>query len=242
MAITTFVRKEKKYLITSEQRDELLKVLPKYMVFDKFCQNGNMYTVNNVYFDTDTFNVIRNSISKPVYKSKIRIRTYVTNATDYSVAFLEMKKKVMGVVNKRRIVAKLIDLEKFINTRERPSNLSPQQNQVLNEIEYALDVEESTPRVYLTYRRIALFAREDSSVRVTIDEDILARTENANLRDDRYGEALLPNGHYLMEIKVSGAFPLWLSHILTTLKIHPTSFSKYGKFYLNRVKERFINE
>ena len=101
MAITTFVRKEKKYLITSEQRDELLKVLPKYMVFDKFCQNGNMYTVNNVYFDTDTFNVIRNSISKPAYKSKLRIRTYVTDAKDDDVAFLEMKKKVMGVVNKR---------------------------------------------------------------------------------------------------------------------------------------------
>ena len=89
MAITTFVRKEKKYLITEEQRRQLLEILPKHMVFDKYCQNGNMYTVNNVYFDTPTFNVIRNSLSKPAYKSKLRIRTYITKAQDDDVAFLE---------------------------------------------------------------------------------------------------------------------------------------------------------
>ena len=242
MAITTFVRKEKKYLITSEQRDILLKELPKYMVFDKYCQNGNMYTVNNVYFDTPTFNVIRNSISKPAYKSKLRMRTYITEAQDDDVAFLEMKKKITGVVNKRRIVAKLKDIETYIATGRRPSNISSQQNQVFNEIDYVLLKEKVTPAVYLTYRRIALFARNDSTIRVTIDEDILARTENVNLRDKRYGEALLPEDHYLMEIKVSGAFPLWLAHILTELKIYPTSFSKYGKFYINQVKERIEHE
>ena len=242
MAITTFVRKEKKYLITSKQRDTLLKLLPKYMVFDKFCQNGNMYTVNNVYFDTPTFNVIRNSISKPAYKSKLRMRSYVTEAQDDDVAFLEMKKKITGVVNKRRIVAKLKDIEEYIETGKRPAVLSPHQIQVFNEIDYVLLKEEVTPAVYLTYKRIALFAREDSSIRVTIDEDILARTENVSLREKRYGTPLLPEGHYLMEIKVAGAFPLWLAHILTELNIHPTSFSKYGKFYINQVKERISYE
>ena len=27
--------KEKKYLITAEQRDKLLKILPQYMIFDR---------------------------------------------------------------------------------------------------------------------------------------------------------------------------------------------------------------
>lgn len=242
MAITTFVRKEKKYLITSKQRDMLLKVLPKYMVFDKYCQNGNMYTVNNVYFDTPTYNVIRNSISKPAYKSKIRIRTYITDAKDDDVAFLEMKKKITGVVNKRRIVAKLKDIENFLETRQRPAILSPHQKQVFNEIEYTLDSEKSEPAVYLTYKRIALFDRTDPSIRVTIDEDILARSENPTLRSTRYGTSLLPENHYLMEIKISGAFPLWLAHILTELNIHPTSFSKYGVFYMNKVKEKINHE
>ena len=242
MAITTFVRKEKKYLITTEQRDQLLKMLPKYMVFDRYCQNGNMYTVNNIYFDTPTFNVIRNSISKPAYKSKIRMRSYITEAQDSDLTFLEMKKKITGVVNKRRIVGKLIDVENFVETRKKPEHISDQQNQVFNEINYALDMEGSKPAVYLTYKRIALFANNDSSIRVTIDEDILARTTDLSLRSKRYGDKILPEGYYLMEIKVSGAFPLWLAHILTELNIYPTSFSKYGKFYEQKVKEKQRNE
>ena len=242
MAITTFVRKEKKYLITAEQRDKLLKILPQYMVFDRYCQNGNMYTVNNVYFDTPTFNIIRNSISKPAYKSKIRMRSYVNEAQDSDVAFLEMKKKITGVVNKRRIVATLLDIETFINTGKKPEHITSQQNQVFNEIAYALEVEKSKPAVYLTYNRIALFANNDSNVRVTIDEDILARTTDVSLRSARYGDEVLPKGYYLMEIKVNGAFPLWLAHILTELNIHPTSFSKYGKFYEKEVKEKISYE
>lgn len=242
MAITTFVRKEKKYLITAEQRDKLLKILPQYMVFDRYCQNGNMYTVNNVYFDTPTFNIIRNSVSKPAYKSKIRMRSYVTEAQDSELVFLEMKKKITGIVNKRRIVGKLIEVETFVNTGIKPENISSQQNQVFNEIAYALEVEKSKPAVYLTYKRIALFAKNDSNVRVTIDEDILARTTDVSLRSKRYGDEVLPKGYYLMEIKVNGAFPLWLSHVLTDLNIHPTSFSKYGKFYEKEVKEKISYE
>ena len=242
MAITTFVRKEKKYLITAEQRDTLLKILPQYMVFDRYCQNGNMYTVNNVYFDTATFNIIRNSVSKPAYKSKIRMRSYVTEAQDSELVFLEMKKKITGIVNKRRIVGKLIEVETFVKTGIKPENISSQQNQVFNEIAYALEVEKSKPAVYLTYKRIALFAKNDSNVRVTIDEDILARTTDVSLRSKRYGDEVLPEGYYLMEIKVNGSFPLWLAHVLTDLNIHPTSFSKYGKFYEKEVKEKISYE
>lgn len=242
MAITTFVRKEKKYLITAEQRDKLLKILPQYMIFDPYCQNGNMYTVNNVYFDTPTFNIIRNSVSKPAYKSKIRMRSYVTEAQDSELVFLEMKKKITGIVNKRRIVGKLIEVETFVNTGIKPENISSQQNQVFNEIAYALEVEKSKPAVYLTYKRIALFAKDDTNVRVTIDEDILARTTDVSLRSKRYGDEVLPEGYYLMEIKVNGSFPLWLAHVLTDLNIHPTSFSKYGKFYEKEVKEKISYE
>lgn len=242
MAITTFVRKEKKYLITAEQRDKLLKILPQYMIFDPYCQNGNMYTVNNVYFDTPTFNIIRNSVSKPAYKSKIRMRSYVTETQDSDLVFLEMKKKITGIVNKRRIVGKLIEVETFVNTGIKPENISSQQNQVFNEIAYALEVEKSKPAVYLTYKRIALFAKDDTNVRVTIDEDILARTTDVSLRSKRYGDEVLPEGYYLMEIKVNGSFPLWLAHVLTDLNIHPTSFSKYGKFYEKEVKEKISYE
>lgn len=242
MAITTFVRKEKKYLITASQREELLRILPTYMYFDKYCLDGNQYTVNNIYFDTDTFNVIRHSLSKPAYKEKIRVRTYQNEANDDDLVFLEVKKKFNGVVNKRRIILPLIDIEKYLETGERPIDITAQQTQILNEIDYILEAEKLFPAVYLSYIRTALFAKEDSSVRLTIDENIITRENELTLRGKRYGKELLPEGYYLMEIKVNGAFPLWLAHILTDLNIHPTSFSKYGNFYLNRIKEKLENE
>ena len=106
----------------------------------------------------------------------------------------------------------------------------------------ALTTSADKPAVYLSYIRTALFAKEDSSIRLTIDEDIITRTNELSLRGKRYGTKLLPEGYYLMEIKVNQVFPLWLANILTSLKIYPTSFSKYGKFYLNHIKEKIDNE
>lgn len=234
----TFVRKEKKYLISSLQKDRLLEILPQYMKFDKYCRNGNMYTVNNVYFDNETYNVIRHSTSKPSYKSKIRMRSYKVGVTDDDLVFLEMKKKFKGVVNKRRLTLPYKDLEEYLNTGVFPDELCSNELQILKEIDYEAKRENVKPMVYLSYLRTALYDKSDSSVRLTIDEDILARIEEHTLSSERYGYSLLPEGYYLMEIKVYGAFPLWLAHILSELKIYPTSFSKYGKFYEKIVKER----
>lgn len=242
MAITTFVRKEKKYLINESQRKELLEYLPKYMDFDRYCLNGKKYTVNNIYFDTETFNVIRHSLSKPKYKEKLRIRSYENDVNENSDVFLEVKKKFLGVVNKRRIILPLADIEKYLDEGVRPDGITAHQSQIFDEIDYILSNEKVYPAVYLSYSRIAMFAKGDSTIRLTIDDDIITRTTELSLKEKRYGDKLLPDGYYLMEIKVSGAFPLWLANKLTELKIYPTSFSKYGTFYLNYIKEKINHE
>ena len=40
-----------------------------------------------------------------------------------------------------------------------------------------------------------------------------------------------------MEIKISGAVPMWFSEIISGLNIYPTSFSKYGTEYKRYVSE-----
>ena len=42
---------------------------------------------------------------------------------------------------------------------------------------------------------------------------------------------LLPPDAVLMEIKIPGAAPLWLSRLLTDAGAFPGAFSKYGTFY-----------
>ena len=70
-------------------------------------------------------------------------------------------------------------------------------------------------------------------MRLTFDSGILYREKELDLKNGIYGELILPDGMYLMEIKTAGAMPIWTAEMLTRLKIYPASFSKYGTAYKN---------
>ena len=94
-----FKRTEKKYRITYQQYEQLIDMIESYIVPDKFGKS----TINNIYFDTPDWRLIRASIEKPtVYKEKLRIRSYKL-ANSHSQVFVELKKKYKGVVYKRRV-------------------------------------------------------------------------------------------------------------------------------------------
>ena len=67
-----FRRYELKYLLTPSERDYILKGMEPYMELDKYGRT----TIRNIYYDTDNFRLIRRSIEKPLYKEKLRIRSY----------------------------------------------------------------------------------------------------------------------------------------------------------------------
>ena len=49
-------------------------------------------TIRNIYYDTDNYRLIRKSLEKPVYKEKLRVRSYRQVSQDEEV-FVELKKK-----------------------------------------------------------------------------------------------------------------------------------------------------
>ncbi|MCR4943556.1 MAG: VTC domain-containing protein [Clostridium sp.] len=104
MAIKSFKRFEKKYILSREQYEELMLEVLKYMNEDKFCKNGKKYSIFNIYYDTENNDVIRHSIAKPYYKEKLRLRSYSIPKDLNDKVFLELKKKINGIVNKRRVV------------------------------------------------------------------------------------------------------------------------------------------
>lgn len=59
-----FERIEKKYMLTREKYNRLLEELEAYMSLDSY----GKHTIGNIYYDTDTYELIRYSIEKPVYK------------------------------------------------------------------------------------------------------------------------------------------------------------------------------
>lgn len=226
----TFQRYEIKYLLDPVSYQKLRQALQDYVKVD----NYGKATICNIYYDTPDYRLIRTSLEKPVYKEKLRLRCYGT-ATDRSTAFVELKKKYKGIVYKRREDMSLKDAELFLNQGIQPGKHSQVMEELSSFCSYYPNLQ---PAMYLSYDRIATYGVEDPSLRITFDSKIRSREDCLDLRTQAYGEELLPCGYRLMEIKIAGAMPLWLSHILDSLQIYPTSFSKYGRAYERKIIEQ----
>ncbi|MBR4555616.1 MAG: polyphosphate polymerase domain-containing protein [Ruminococcus sp.] len=227
---TVFKRVEKKYLLSEEQYNELRKRLRTYMSVDQYGET----TICNIYYDTPDHVLVRRSMEKPIYKEKLRVRSYGTPKPGGTV-FVEVKKKFKGVVYKRRASMKLEQSDEF--TAGNP--VGTKDKQIENELLYFIKFYKGiAPAMYLSYDRIALFGNDDPELRVTFDRNITFREEDLRLESGSYGRKILPEGTRVMEIKITNAMPLWLAHILDELKIFPASFSKYGSAYALVTKER----
>lgn len=240
MAIKSFKRYEKKFLLTKEQYNNLIPRLLEYMNPDEHCKSGKNYNIYNIYYDTENDDVIRHSISKPYYKEKLRLRSYNIPTNPNDKVFLELKKKINGIVNKRRVVLTLEEAYNFLELGKKPISNDYVNKQVINEIEYYLSKKPVYPKVYIGYTRKAFFGKEDRDFRLTFDSKILTRRDNLTLEAGCFGQNILEENQYLMEVKILGAMPIWFTNILSELEIYNTHFSKYGNEYmayaLNRQK------
>ena len=229
MAIEVFNRYELKYLLNQEQYEKLRNVIGNYMDCDFYNKNGKTYSICNIYLDTENDDLIRRSLESPVYKEKLRLRSYGKVSLSDTV-YLEIKKKYRGIVNKRRTSFTLQEAYNYIQNGVLPVNEKTNW-QVMNEIVYMQNRYHTVPKAFISYDRFAFFEKEDSDFRLTLDTNIQTRRTDVRLDHDVYGEQLLPEGVWLMEAKAYKAFPLWFSHFLSENKIYKTSFSKYGKEY-----------
>lgn len=220
-----FQRYEKKYLLSAVQYKQLLSRMIPYMELDEY----GKHTICNVYYDTENYELIRTSLEKPCYKEKLRLRSYGIPKQDTPV-FLELKKKVQGIVYKRRVCMSYQQAQSYLK-RE----YIPQKSQILREIDYFLDRYQPYARAMIAYDRMAYQQINHPDIRITFDFAIRTRQESLDLQLGDQGDLLLNNGEVLMEVKVSDALPLWLCRCLQELAIYPCSYSKYGACYMEQI-------
>ena len=224
MAIqSVFQRYEIKYLIHTHQYHQILQAMAPYMEPDAYPRCH----IRNIYYDTPDYRLIRASLEKPVYKEKLRLRSYGPVSPN-DVVFLELKKKYCSTVYKRRISLSCHQAE-MVMGQGLPL---PQSNQIAREIDYVRQFyPHLAPAMFLSYRREAWQSCGGDSLRITFDYELLAREEALSLTAPVFGTPLLKEGQYLMEVKAPGAIPLWLVRLLSQLGVYKTSFSKYGTGY-----------
>ena len=228
----TFKRMEKKYLLSREQYEKLRAALEDRIVPDAYFQS----TVCSVYYDTDDYALIRHSIESPVYKEKLRLRSYNVPGDDDTV-FIELKKKYKGMVYKRRVTMSARQAAAYLAGEALP----PEQSQMIREIDWFLHENPVKPKAFIACDRSAYVARDNPELRITFDENLRWREKDLDLRCGSEGEALLDEDRVLMEFKIPGTAPLWLAHILSELSLFPTGFSKYGTCYKSHILSEYFN-
>lgn len=220
----TFQRSEKKYLLDEDQYEELLLRLRPYVDNDKFHESD----IRSIYYDTDSYQTIRRSIEKPEYKEKLRIRSY-GEPEDDELVFVEFKKKLDGIVYKRRTRAVYRDVLNDI------CSCSFRDEQIGNEIRYALNTyDHLSPKIYIGCKRTSYVGKQDKSLRITFDKDIRYRLDELSLSSSAHDKPV--TNRIVMELKVSHALPLWLADIFDKVKAYPRGFSKVGTAYLNEIQ------
>lgn len=227
-----FQRVEKKYRLDGYKYDEISNIIKDKFVPDQY----GVSTVCSLYLDTQSYLLIRNSIDAKAYKEKLRLRSYgVPN--DASRVFLEIKKKLKGIVYKRRISMSYSEALDYLENGVKPTS-----SQIMNEIDYAMDLY-SRPkgRVCILCEREAYFSKIDPELRITFDRNIRYR-ESSSLDESDDGIPIIGSDECIMEIKTAGAMPTWLANALSETGIFPISFSKYATAYrdiINKKREVF---
>ncbi len=222
-----FKRYEVKFLLSPEEFAEI-----KDELFDKISldEYGDT-TIQSLYYDTPSNLLIRRSIEKPLFKEKLRLRSYGLAKED-SKLYLEIKRKYEHVVYKRRISLTQNEANGYIDGSIKPNS------QIAKEIStFRKQYKGLKPNMLIIYDRQA-YKDESGDLRITLDRNIRYRTDNLDLTYGLNGTNIIPEGYILMEIKVPGTYPLWLARLLTEHRIFKTSFSKYGKAYQMEEEKR----
>lgn len=227
-----FKRYEKKYLLSRGQYETLIRELRDHIVPDAYHRS----TVCSIYYDTDDYELIRRSIEAPVYKEKLRLRSYGVPDDDGTV-FIELKKKYKGMVYKRRVPMGAKDAMAYLAGEAGPTECS----QMTREIDWFLHENDVRPKVFIACDRYAWVDKENPELRITFDENLRWRTDRLDLTLGSDGETLTEPGAVLMEIKIPGTAPLWLARLLSEQALFPTGFSKYGTCYKNHILREYFN-
>ncbi len=225
---SVFARVEKKFFLDEIQCEKISDAL-RAQSFDRPVFGSA--TIQSIYYDTADCLLARRSIARPPYKEKLRLRAYGTPDRD-ARAYVEIKKKAAGIVYKRRTGLPLAEAVAALSRGSMPASCG----QIGQEIDWFIHLYCGLrPSALIAYERDA-WEKPAEGIRVTFDRDIRFRAGDFDLTHRPVGTRLVPEGRILMEVKVPGAYPLWLTDLIWSVGAKPVHFSKYGTAYADFIR------
>lgn len=224
-------RFEMKFVITREQRETLMPDLLPHLKADENAGEGAFYPIISLYYDTPDRDCYWEKIRGFNSRRKLRVRVY--GSADGALpptSFVEVKHKCDGRGVKRRLRVSLEDALTVADGKPINQPLSWSDKRIVEEVHQMVNKAGFRPSCCMRYDRQA-FAGLDTTcdLRITFDTGIAYRTDNLiPVPDDRrFEHYLLPDGFSVMEVKVTGAVPYWLTRLVGEHHCILQSHSKY---------------
>ncbi len=218
----TMMRVEHKYPLNRKQYEAFLEKAMAHIVPDRYPE----YELHNIYYDTEDHALIINCLDHPQYKEKLRLRTYGEPDAG-TPCYLEIKKKFGKTGVKRRISLNEEQAHAYIEEGQALN----QDSQIAKEIDYLVKTRNLKEKMFIAYHRKAFSGKEEKDLRITFDTDICYRLDHLSLHRTGEEKLITCSDDVLLEIKVSDRYPMWLTKILSEMKLYRHTFSKYGAIY-----------
>jgi hypothetical protein len=230
-------RFEYKYLVSEPLARQLRARIQPFTRPDPHAHSpGGEYTITSLYLDSLDLQLLEMGLTGQADRFKLRVRTYSPDCT--APAFLEVKRRVNGIVHKTRTRVGGPAARALLRAGTRPRDASSAPGLV--EFERRVLALRARSTLNVRYRREAHVGRGPDSVRVTFDRAL-------ECADGRRGELSpppsawrpVPLGGVVLEIKFTGAFPAWLAGLARALDLERRSISKYSQALLRAAPAGF---
>ena len=224
-------RYELKYLVSEKLADSIRAEVLTHLNSDQNSVAGSQgYRVQSLYLDSPRLHCYQDTLQGNKNRFKLRIRFYDNG--EHSPVFLEIKRRVTDVIQKKRACVSRESAEKLLKgyspNPQMLINNTPAEQDGLNTFFRLKEQLGATGRIYVDYYREAYQNGSDNDYRVTFDRQICGSHYRPGSR------LIMPEiskmskiDNVVLEMKFINQPAPWMIAIAQRFGLTPTSVPKY---------------
>lgn len=222
--VRDFNRFEQKYLVRIDDARALAAELAGFAEPDPH-SGLEGYSIHSQYWDSPELRFFFEKLDGQKFRRKLRLRRYAHG----DEAFVEIKQRIDRTVQKRRARRTVAELVALFDRGELDADLEREETDpVVREALVLCREHRLAPKIAVSYRRQAWFARFESDLRITLDTRLMFETHALDLaRPFESGSWILPPDLAVLELKYNQRVPLWLVALAKKHRLELVRFSKY---------------
>ena len=220
-------RYELKYIVPVSLKESLRAFIASYLELDEFAAKGQdcAYPIHSIYFDSPALKTYRAADNGDRNRYKLRVRYY--DDKPESPVFMEMKRRVNDVIQKKRCMLPRADLTRALagdTTCIRPKDMDGHATFIHHM--YQIN---AMPKAHVAYEREAWVSPYDNSVRVTMDREVRVEPKFDLKLVTEMKNPVKPFGDAMvLELKYTARFPEWFRDLVHAFHLMQSGGPKYS--------------